>query len=62
MSGNVWEWSEDWYPSYTFYRILRGGSWYYDAVNLQVGDVDHYASPPENRGDGKGFRPARTAN
>jgi formylglycine-generating enzyme required for sulfatase activity len=57
MSGNVWEWSEDWHPSY--YRILRGGSWDYYADYLRVGIVSY---SPDYRGLNIGFRPVRTAN
>jgi formylglycine-generating enzyme required for sulfatase activity len=71
MSGNVWEWTQDWWDDYSTGsvtdpvgatsgsdRVMRGGPWYYAAVYSAV----------SNRGGGTpdyalstfGFRLART--
>jgi formylglycine-generating enzyme required for sulfatase activity len=61
MSGNVWEWCEDWLPSYSgSYRIMRGSGWDDSAFNLQVGVVG--GDSPGYRRSILGFRPARIAN
>ena len=73
MSGNVWEWVQDWYArslpggtdplrsSYGSNRVIRGGSWISDARNLRSADRD-YERPerPGGRYDYVGFRLVRT--
>jgi formylglycine-generating enzyme required for sulfatase activity len=72
MSGNLWEWVNDWYsgtyyasspstnppgPASGTYRVLRGGTWSYGSFDLR--SSDRYGGTPGNPSIFGGFRVAR---
>ena len=54
MTGNVREWCYDYYGGLQLYRVLRGGSWYYHAINCRI--MTRLYKEPDYMGNEIGFR------
>ena len=73
MTGNVWDWVNDWYggnyysespannpqgPATGTHRVLRGGSWSYYGYSVRA--AHRVADPPDTWDGNIGFRCVRS--
>jgi len=54
MSGNVWEWCQDWSENDQKSKVLCGGSWLYGSIRLRL--AIRFDSAPNYGGGSSGFR------
>jgi formylglycine-generating enzyme required for sulfatase activity len=57
MSGNVWEWVEDWFGADQSAKVIRGGAW--NAISQWGQTTARNSARPTNAQDNLGFRCAR---
>ena len=55
VTGNVWEWCEDWYDDNKVYRVLRGGSWRVETFRNNLA-TERHAHLPKTTVSCYGFR------
>jgi len=58
MAGNVFEWTDSWYDSRRWYRVIRGGSWVMGGVSgtRRCRSAFRCGSSPSHRSSCVGFR------
>ncbi len=56
LSGNVWEWCEDWFDAAQKDRVLRGDSWNFSFDRGYLLSSDRLPLPPTTRTSSYGFR------
>lgn len=61
ISGNVWQWCDDWYDYNHRYRVLRGGAWNSCTPVILLSSFRYYAQPDE-KCDNIGFRCVTTTH